>query len=160
MKGNSSSSSHNNSSRKSSFSNFVLLSLIAVLSILIIFLAYSLYVKISRITEHKNQMEPQTASAIIHIEVLNGCGVDGVAAQFTNYLRKNNFDVVNVANYRSNNIEQTMIIDRTGNRVNAEKLAESLGVEKKNIIQQLSKDYLLDATLVIGRDYYKFIPQN
>lgn len=160
MKGNSSSIPNNISFRKSSLSNFVLLSLIVVLSILIIFLAYSLYIKISRITEHKNQIEQQTVSAIIHIEVLNGCGIDGVAARFTNYLRKNNFDVVNVANYGSSNIEQTMIIDRTGNRVNAEKLAESLGIEKKNIIQQISKDYLLDATLVIGRDYYKLIPQN
>ena len=160
MKGNSSSSPNNNSSRKSSFSNLVLLSLIVVLSVIIIFLAYSLYIKISRITEHKNQIEQQTVSAIIHIEVLNGCGVDGIAAQFTNFLRKNNFDVVNVANYKSSNIEQTMIIDRTGNRANAEKLAETLGIEKKNIINQLSRDYLLDATLVIGRDYYKLIPQN
>ncbi len=158
MKGNSSSSPNNNSSRKSSFSNIVLLSLIIVLSVLIIFLAYSLYIKISRITEHKSQTEQQTASAIIHVEVLNGCGVDGVAAKFTSYLRKKNFDVVNVANYKSNNIEQTMIIDRTGNRANAEKLAEALGVEKKNIIHQISKDYLLDATLVIGRDYYKLVP--
>ena len=53
-----------------------------------------------------------------------------------------------------------MVIDRIGNRANAEKLAEVLGIEKNKIIQQLNKDYFLDATLVIGKDYNKLEPLN
>ena len=74
--------------------------------------------------------------------------------------RNQNFDVVQVGNYISNNIDETMIIDRIGNRANAEKLADVLGVHKKNIIQQLNKDYFLDATLIIGKDYNKLEPLN
>lgn len=160
MKGNSVSVQKNHTNLGTSISNSVLISLIVILSVLVAFLFYSLFIKISRMTNHKDQLAQSTASAIIHIEVLNGCGVDGIAAKFTNYLREKNFDVVNVSNYKSSSIEQTMVIDRTGNVANVEKLADVLGVEKKNIIQQISTDYLLDATVVIGRDYFKLNPFN
>jgi hypothetical protein len=125
-----------------------------------VFLSYSLYLKIQNISQGKNKTGQEVASAIIQVEVLNGCGVDGVAAKFTDYLRRNSFDVVQVGNYTSSNIDETMVIDRIGNRANAEKLAEVLGIEKRNIIQQLNKDYFLDATLVIGKDYNKLEPLN
>jgi len=116
--------------------------------------------KIQNISESKNKFEQNKPSAIIQVEVLNGCGVEGAAAKFTNYLRQKNFDVVQVGNFRSDTIEETIVIDRSGNTANAEKLADVLGIEKKNIIQQLNKEYLLDATLVIGRDYSKLKPLN
>lgn len=161
MKGNSSSTSSSKSSRKtSSFSNTILITLIIFLAIIVLFLSYSLYMKVQNISNDKNKNDNEVASAIIQIEVMNGCGVDGVAAKFTDYLRQKNFDVVQVGNYMSNSIDETLIIDRIGNRANTEKLADVLGVDKKNIIQQLNKDYFLDATLVIGKDYNKLEPLN
>lgn len=160
MKGKISSSSKNKTARKpTSISNIILVTLIIFLSAVVVFLSYSLYLKIQNISQSKNKSK-EVASAIIQVEVLNGCGVEGVAAKFTSYLREKNFDVVQVGNYRSDNIDETIVIDRIGNRANAEKLAEVLGIEKKNIIQQLNKDYFLDATLVIGKDYNKLEPLN
>jgi hypothetical protein len=161
VKGKTSSNSDSKANRKpSSTSNIILITLIVLLSALVVFLSYSLYLKIRIISQDKDKPPQEVASAIIQVEVLNGCGVEGVAAKFTNYLRQNNFDVVQVGNYRSDNIDETMIIDRIGNRANTEKLAEVLGIEKKSILQQLNKDYFLDATLVIGKDYNKLKPLN
>lgn len=161
MKGKISSSSNKlQTGKASSFSNIILITLIIFLSSVVVFLSYSLYLKIQNIAQRNNKVRQEVASAIIQVEVLNGCGVEGVAAKFTSYLRQNNFDVVQVGNYTSNNIDETMIIDRIGNRANTEKLAEVLGVDKKNIVQQLNKDYFLDATLVIGKDYNKLEPLN
>jgi hypothetical protein len=161
VKGNISSTSNSKSSRKtSSFSNTILVTLIIFLAIVVLFLSYSLYMKVQNISNDKNKNDREVASAIIQIEVMNGCGVDGVAAKFTDYLRGKSFDVVQVGNYISSNIDETLIIDRIGNRANTEKLADVLGVDKKNIIQQLNKDYFLDATLVIGKDYNKLEPLN
>lgn len=161
MRGKISSTSNNKSSRNSSsITNVILITLIIFLAAVVVFLSYSLYMKIQNISQDKNKSAEQVASAIIQIEVMNGCGVEGVAAKFANFLREQNFDVVQVGNYRSDNIEETIVIDRIGNRANAEKIAEVLGIEKKNIIQQLNKDYFLDATLVIGKDYNKLEPSN
>lgn len=97
------------------------------------------------------------AADIVQLEVLNGCGVLGVADKFTEYLRKKNFDVVQVGNYISFDIDKTLIIDRTGNVANAEKVAGFLGIDESRIIQQINNDYFLDVTLVIGKDYGQLI---
>lgn len=97
------------------------------------------------------------APSVIQVEVLNGCGAAGVADKFTDLLRKNKFDVVQAGNYISFDIDNTMIIDRTGNNANAEKVASALGIDHKNIIMQKNENYFLDVSVVIGKDYKKFI---
>lgn len=131
-----------------------------ILSILILFLGYSLLSKlnvfgenseIDNIVKHKKNMQ---------IEVLNGCGVDGVADRFTDYLRKKNFDVVYTGNYRSFNIDNSIVIDRTGDIINAEYLAEVIGIDNKQVIQQKNKNYFLDVSLIIGKDYKQLFQNN
>ena len=100
--------------------------------------------EIDKLVKHKKNMQ---------IEVLNGCGVDGIADMFTDSLRKKNFDVVNTGNYRTFKIDNSIVIDRTGNIINAEYLAEVIGIDKKQVIEQKNKNYFLDVTLIIGKDY-------
>ena len=131
-----------------------------ILSLLILFLGYSLLSKlnvfgenpeIDNLVKHKKNMQ---------IEVLNGCGVDGVADRFTDYLRKKNFDVVYTGNYRSFNIDNSIVIDRTGDIINAEYLAEVIGIDNKQVIQQKNKNYFLDVSLIIGKDYKQLFKNN
>ena len=131
-----------------------------ILVILILFLGYSLLNKlnvfgdnseIKNVLKHKKNMQ---------IEVLNGCGVDGVADMFTDSLRKKNIDVVNTGNYRSYNIDNSIVIDRTGIIINAEYLAEIIGIDNKQVIQQKNKNYFLDVTLIIGKDYKQLFKNN
>ena len=103
-------------------------------------------------------LKKEIPSNIIQIEVLNGCGVTGVADRFTDFLRSKNLDVVNVDNYISFDINESIVIDRIGNMANAYKVAKELGIKKENVIQQLNKDYFLDVSLIIGKDYYQLSP--
>ena len=140
--------------------NLFLITSNLILSVLILFLGYSLLVKlnvfgenseIDNLVKHKKNMQ---------IEVLNGCGVDGVADMFTDSLRKKNIDVVNTGNYRSYNIDNSIVIDRTGNIINAEYVAEVIGIDNKQVIQQKNKNYFLDVTLLIGKDYKQLFQNN
>ncbi|HVO73620.1 MAG TPA: LytR C-terminal domain-containing protein [Ignavibacteriaceae bacterium] len=143
---------------KASAQNFILNSIIAVLCLIIAFMILSLVTKFQRIKESESAgAKKKRAADIVQLEVLNGCGVMGVAEKFTEYLRKKNFDVVQVGNYRSFDIDSTMVIDRTGNTANAEKVAGYLGINNSNIIQHINNDYFLDVTLVIGKDYGQLI---
>ena len=56
----------------------------------------------------------------IQLEVLNGCGVSGVADKFSEILREEGFDVVNIGNYRSFNVENSLLISRSGDDEKAE----------------------------------------
>ncbi len=94
------------------------------------------------------------------IQVLNGCGIGGVAVRFTNIIRANGFDVAETGNYVplggdgiDFNVRETMIIDRSGEYDLALEIARILGTDV--VIKQLSKDIMVDVSVVIGRDYRK-----
>lgn len=142
---------------KSNFtgSNLILNSIIILLGILIVFLTFSLFSRMSDNSKEKELSDKETASAVIQVEVLNGCGAAGVAEMFTDYLRKEKFDVVQMGNYISFDIDKSLVIDRTGNRANAEKVAAALGIDNKNVIMQKNADSFLDVSVVIGKDYKK-----
>ena len=152
----------NNKDIKSSFSgsNLILNSIIILLGVLIIFLTFSLVNRLSSHSSEQKVSNARTASAVIQVEVLNGCGASGVAEKFTDYLRREKFDVVQMGNYVSFDIDKSLVIDRTGNRANAEKVAEALGIEDKNVILQKNNDSFLDVSVVIGKDLcYKKLNQ-
>jgi len=121
------------------------------LAAIIIYLVYSIFIKISG-NNPETKEEKLTASEIIQVEVLNGCGISGVADRFTDFLRNNNFDVVNVNNYITRDISNTLVIDRRGNMANAVKTARMLGVKPDHVIQQINEDYFVDVTVVVGKD--------
>jgi hypothetical protein len=133
--------------------NLLLNLIIFFLIIVIAFLTFSLVTKIKSSRKPVLAENKTLPSAIIQLEVLNGCGIAGAAEKITDYLRNNHVDVVQMKNYISFDIENSMVIDRTGNMANAEKIADILGIDRKNIIQQVNSDYFLDVSLVIGKDY-------
>jgi len=94
----------------------------------------------------------------IQVDVQNGTGENRIGAAFRDYLKKKGYDVVNLDNYKSNDVERTIIIDRTGDTRKAQRIAEVLGVSGRNIIQQINRDLYLDATIVIGKDYQDLKP--
>lgn len=150
-----------NSGLKESTSNILLNIVIVLLGALIVYMSYSIISKVLKGESPKETSQSvQSPSNIIQVEVLNGCGVSGVADKFTSFLRNSKYDVVNVSNYTSFDVERTMVIDRTGNIANARKVAESLGIKETNVLQQINDDYFLEVSLVIGKDFSKLKPFN
>ncbi len=92
-------------------------------------------------------------SAPLQIEVLNGCGVSGIAAEFTEFLRQEGFDVVKTENYESFNVLETVIIDRRGRSERIKEIARSLGLDTSRILKEINEAYLIDATIILGKDY-------
>ncbi|MBD3411278.1 MAG: LytR family transcriptional regulator, partial [Ignavibacteriales bacterium] len=84
---------------------------------------------------------------------LNGCGVNGMGEIFTEFLRESDFDVIHTGNYVSFDVEHTLVVDRRGDPANAAAVAKALGVGKKQIVRELNEDYLLDVSVVIGKDF-------
>ncbi|NNE70776.1 MAG: LytR C-terminal domain-containing protein [Rhodothermales bacterium] len=95
---------------------------------------------------------------IIQVDVRNGCGVTGLAARMTDYLRDRGFDVVEQGDHDSFDVSQTLILDRVGNPRAAEALARAVGLEADRVQEEIRTDYFLDATIVIGADYATIYP--
>jgi hypothetical protein len=127
--------------------------IIGILFLVVVYFSYSLY------TNHVATSAESQGSGFtplgkpIQVDVLNGCGVAGAAAKISTRLRQRGFDVVEIRNYKSFDIRETLVIDRVGNLHQALQVASALGVGRENVIQEINFDYYVDVTVVIGKDF-------
>ncbi len=101
---------------------------------------------------------PQPLSAAeINVQVLNGCGVRGIAGRVRNILRGRGFDVLSYGNARKQNYNRSLLIIRSegvfGERA-AEVLAKSLGISPEQIRKESDPSLVdIDVTVILGLDY-------
>jgi hypothetical protein len=130
-------------------------SAIGFLGVLLLILLVALGSRIiyPRIAAERTTVDPVLVSNVIQLEVLNGCGVPGIATRFTDQLRGFGFDVVETGNYDHFNLSESIVISRSGQMENAIKVAKALGIPEDQVLREQSPDFYLDVTLVIGSDY-------
>ncbi|RCK73381.1 MAG: hypothetical protein IGBAC_0227 [Ignavibacteriae bacterium] len=128
------------------------------MSLIVIYLFYSFISQ--QVPEPKQDptLLIDSTNQIIQIEILNGSGIKGAGAKFTNYLRKNGVDVIDVRNYKTSSLENTIIIDRIGDIKASKKIAQLIGITEKNILQQINPDYFVSITLILGKDCTQLKP--
>jgi hypothetical protein len=131
-----------------------------VLALLVGFLLISLLIRhvIKPPVDASRTGEP--GSAVIQVDVLNGCGIGGAASAATSYLRARGFDVVEIRNYKTFDVQESLVIDRRGDLEYARRVAYALGIGAKNIVQQINDDYYVDVSVVVGRDYQSLKPSH
>jgi LytR cell envelope-related transcriptional attenuator len=133
--------------------------LIAVLSVFVVYQAYLVFFDTPVITKgngtHGGQdtLSRSIPPSSVQVDVLNGTGVSGVAQKMTSYVRSLGYDVVEMRNYKTPDVKETLVIDRSGNMEVARRIAADLGVSEKNVLQQLNPDYFVSTSIVIGKDF-------
>ena len=149
--------SEENGKSSTSTNNLLLNTAIGFLSVLLILLIGALFTRIiyPRIFNERADIQSELISEIIQIEVLNGCGVSGIANAYTGLLRRNGFDVVETGNFETFDVKETIIISRSGAMANALRVANALGVSEDNVILESSPDFYLDVSVIVGQDYEK-----
>ena len=93
---------------------------------------------------------PSLCEVPVVVEVLNGCGREGVAEKVGEYLREKGFDVMFVGNADDFEYTETLVVDRCGDRSRALEVARALQVDA--VIRQVSSIFFVDATVVVGGD--------
>ena len=95
---------------------------------------------------------------VIQLEVLNGCGADGLASAMQGYLRGRGFDVVASGNHSSFDVQKTIIVDRIGDDHAALEVAKALGLGIGQVSSNPDPGLYLDASVIIGCDYEEIPP--
>ena len=96
---------------------------------------------------------PEDLEDRIEVEVLNGCGIPGVAEQFTNYLRDRGYDVVRFTNAQRYDYPRTLVVNRGSDFTLARLVAQTLGAESNAVENMPDPSLQLDVTVVLGQDY-------
>ncbi len=99
------------------------------------------------------QDAPAISKNVVQIDVLNGCGVSGTGQKTTSFLRAAGTAVVDMGNYKTFDVKRSLVIDRSGNSEIAKKIASDLGIDPSNVVQQMSPEYFVTASVVIGKDF-------
>ncbi|UCD38582.1 MAG: LytR C-terminal domain-containing protein, partial [Fidelibacterota bacterium] len=87
------------------------------------------------------------------IEILNGCGIPGVASKFTDYLRRKGYDVVRFTNAQRYDYPRTLVVNRGEDLARAYSVAQALGVEANAVENMPDPSLQLDVTVVLGQDF-------
>lgn len=147
-------------SRRSKLASLSTSAAIVVFGVLVLALAYSLVTRVlaPRVDPVREENTGQLVGEIIQVEVRNGCGVAGLAARTTLFLRDHGFDVVEVGDYESFDVALSKVVDRVGDLASARKVAAVLGIPEDRVEQDIRPEYYLDASVVIGRDYEALRP--
>ena len=93
----------------------------------------------------------------IQVDVVNACGVDGMATQFMEFLRALKFDVPEYSTSKRRE-PFSKVIDRVGDPESARKVAYALGIAENRIESGIDSTLYLRATVVIGMDYRTLRP--
>mgnify|MGYP006279214029 CR=1 FL=1 len=140
--------------------NGLLNAALVVLGLAVMILLYALVTRsIGTRTDPVRAENPANlVGKIIQVEVRNGCGVDHLAAQTTQFLRDRGFDVVEVGDHTSFDQQESVVIDRVGDLESARRVAAALDIPEDRVIQEIRSDYYLDASVIIGHDYKTLEP--
>ncbi|NUN70733.1 MAG: LytR C-terminal domain-containing protein, partial [Bacteroidetes bacterium] len=131
--------------------------------LLVLFNGYQIYgivAQRSGAPETAAEAVRDTTRVPMQINVLNGCGVSGVGSTMTKFCRQAGYDVVEMGNYTSFDVQHSIVIDRNGKTQDALRLAAALGIPASNVVQQFSNDQMVAASVVIGKDYQTLTPWN
>jgi hypothetical protein len=130
--------------------------LLVVVAAFILYQVYAISFPSSGKMEDHRTTGPEaavSAKSILQVDVLNGCGVSGTGQRMTSFLRAAGYDVVEMGNYKTFDVKQSLVIDRSGNAEIAKKIASDLGIDPRNVVQQISPEYYAIASVVIGKDF-------
>ncbi len=89
----------------------------------------------------------------IVVEVLNGCGIPGLAQKFTNYLRSEGFDVIYTGNADHMNYDNTILIERADNAEKTQEVNSTLDLQPQYLSIKHDPSLHVDLTLILGKDY-------
>ncbi|MFC2131566.1 LytR C-terminal domain-containing protein [Bacteroidota bacterium] len=143
---------------KSKILSIVLISLLSIVILIFVISIFFRFVIGPPIDPTLDEnIEKLSVEEVIQVNVLNACGVKGLAATTRNYLRARGFDVVDIGNYKSE-VDTSFVIDRMGDISSAKKVAYALGISDSLVISKIDSNLFLRGSVILGRDYKRLKP--
>lgn len=86
----------------------------------------------------------------VRVEILNGSGVEGLAARVAKMLESEGFEIVRIGNVDGMEYSSTHVYDRKGKEENAQKVAKVIDI--KNYEVDIDDKVNADVTIILGKD--------
>lgn len=135
------------------------LSILALGTLVVIFVVSGLYKGCGSPVDPRRAVDTTgLIGEYIQVEVLNGCGMSGLASEMTDYLRMRGFDVVFTGNNEIFGVEKTHVLNRINDPRAAQQVALAIGLSSSSVVVQPDPGLYVEASVVIGCDYRVIAP--
>lgn len=105
----------------------------------------------------KNDKTPTQVPLSIPVQILNGCGINGLTQKMAQYLKSYGVKIYGTGNYKSFNVKNSFIISQRQIPDELKQIATLLGIPQKRIQKKRVRS---KATyiIIIGKDYKHLNP--
>jgi len=97
----------------------------------------------------------------IQVSIENGCGKSGIAKLYTNFLRKNGYDIIDYKNADNFDYKNTkLIFHKRDYSAYSNEIIELLKINPNHVSYNYNENTYYQITLIIGEDYNKIDSYN
>ncbi len=90
----------------------------------------------------------------VKIILTNGCGFEGLAKEFSEFLSEKNIDIIAIGNTRKPVYDKTIIVIRKGDNEDLRRLQRMTGISRFTMAK--NETALADFEIIIGKDYEQY----
>jgi hypothetical protein len=90
----------------------------------------------------------------VKVILTNGCGFEGLAKEFADFLENKNVDIVAMGNTLKPVYDKSVIVVRKGDKVDLQRLQRMTGIDRYT--EARTESALADFEIIIGRDYEQY----
>lgn len=92
----------------------------------------------------------------IQVSIENGCGKSGIAKLYTNFLRKNGYDIIDYKNADNFDYKNTkLVFHKRDYSVYSNEIIDLLKINPNNVSYNYNENTYYQITLILGEDYNK-----
>ena len=105
---------------------------------------------------HGNQSSGKEEHKLPAVKIIltNGCGFEGLAKEFSEFLADKNVDIVAVGNTIRPVYDKTIIVNRKGDNEDLKRLQRMTGITR--FTEARNEAALADFEIIIGKDYEQY----
>jgi len=92
----------------------------------------------------------------IQVSIENGCGKSGIAKLYTNFLRKNGYDIIDYKNADNFDYKNTkLVFHKRDYSIYSNEIIELLKINPNHVSYNYNENTYYQITLILGEDYNK-----
>lgn len=95
--------------------------------------------------------EDENKLPAVKIILVNGCGFEGVAKEFSDFLSDKNVDIVSMSNTMRPIYDKTIIVNKKGDQTDLQRLQRMTGIQRYT--EARNETALAAFEIIIGKDY-------
>lgn len=130
---------------------YLKLGIIAILLIVIVILVIIKFV----FPHDKATGEADDRFPAIKVQILNGCGFEGLASDYQEYLKDKNISVDATGDTEKPIYDKSLIVVRKGDMEDLERLMKMTGIKRYTIAR--TEYSIVDFDIIIGRDFNEYM---